>query len=299
MRNEQQNQPIRKAENFLEAELDIVNSSYKMLLFREGYQHPNTYYSKKKHFEEPQDKEYLMLSMIERFIGKNNCFFREKEEKNGKMYSPATMIEFWRSFQDDTKERLVLRMFHPTKNQTAFHAFDYLLNNEKVITRLNQYYELMRVGKLEAIGDSKPRRLEKDELVDFFWNKTSLENFEGHLAHLYTKYPARGRIDIYKENYLQRHYSSQSTILHPQKELTYVWAKGLEIIRNEIDKSAFLTWFAPIQPLKLENKKLILQVPSLFYHQWIEENYVDLMRKVLDQTIGKEGTLEYQMVNHK
>ena len=67
---------LKKSVNFLNAELDLINSSYKMLMYREGFSHPNTYYSKKKHFAEPQDKEYLMLSMIERFIGRNNCFFR-------------------------------------------------------------------------------------------------------------------------------------------------------------------------------------------------------------------------------
>ena len=120
---------LKKSVNFLNAELDLINSSYKMLMYREGFSHPNTYYSKKKHFAEPQDKEYLMLSMIERFIGRNNCFFRKHDQLNGKTYSPATMIEFWRIFQDDTEERLVLRMFHPTTNVLSYEVFDYLIDN--------------------------------------------------------------------------------------------------------------------------------------------------------------------------
>lgn len=299
---------LKKSENFFHAELDLINSSYKMLMYREGFNHPNTYYSKKKNFEEAQDKEYLMLSMIERFIGRSNCFFRKFDQKNGKTYSPATMIEFWRIFQDDTEERLVLRMFHPTKNIIPFELFDYLKDNERVKIKLYQYYELLRVGKTEAIGASKPRRLESDELNDFSWKKIPLEDFAKHLAHLYTKYPSRGRIDIYKEAYMKNNYSTETASLQkqanqqrcsveikPVNEAFGIWAKCLEFICTNIEENAYRTWFLPIIPIKIEGNKLVLQLPSIFFYHWIEENYVDLMRKVLDHSIGKEGELEYQV----
>jgi hypothetical protein len=294
----------KKPENFLNAELDLINSSYKMLMYREGFSHPNTYYSKKKHFAEPQDKEYLMLSMIERFVGRSNCFFRKPDQSNGKTYSPATLIEFWRIFQDDTEERLVLRMFHPTKNILSYELFDYLLDNFQVKMKLNSYYELMRVGKTEAIGASKPRSLEQDELTDFTWKKMTQQDFARHLAHLYAKYPTRGRIDIYKATYQKNHFyevtpqiedASQATISAElsHKNMLIIWAKCLEFICQNVEENAFRTWFLPIIPIKLENKKLVLQLPSSFFYDWIEENYVDLLRKTLDQTIGQDAILEY------
>jgi chromosomal replication initiator protein len=60
-----------------------------------------------------------------------------------------------------------------------------------------------------------------------------------------------------------------------------------------VEENAFRTWFLPIIPIKLENKKLVLQLPSSFFYDWIEENYVDLLRKTLDQTIGHDAVLEY------
>jgi DnaA N-terminal domain len=294
----------KKSVNFISAELDLINSSYKMLMYREGFSHPNTYYSKKKHFAEPQDKEYLMLSMIERFVGRNNCFFRKHNQLNGKTYSPATMIEFWRIFQDDTEERLVLRMFHPINNVLTYEVFDYLLDNFQVKMKLNTYYELMRVGKTEAIGISKPRVLEQDELTDFTWKKMSKQDFANHLAHLYTKYPTRGRIDIYKDTYMGKYFHEESSLSNnykasqmieeqTHKNMLKVWASCLELICSNIEESAYHTWFLPIIPLKLENKKLLLQLPSTFFYHWIEENYVDLLRKTINQTIGKDIILEY------
>lgn len=306
----------KKPENFLQAELDPMSSSYKMLMYREGFSHPNTYYSKKKDFEEPQDKEYLMLSMIERFVGRNNCFFRKFEQVQGKTYSPATLIEFWRVFQDDTEERLVLRMFHPTKNIIPFQLFDYLRDNEKVKMKLYHYYELMRVGKTEAIGASKPRKLEKEEETDFFWQKIAREDFAKHVAHLYSKYPSKGRIDIYQDAYLKMNYEEYFTPVTPQtvfnqtvtkvstanassisplKKAMTIWAKCLEIICQNVPETAFRTWFLPIIPLRADDEKLVLKLPSRFVYEWIEDNYVSLMREAIDASIGKHGKLEYEL----
>jgi hypothetical protein len=242
--------------------------------------------------------------MIERFVGRNNCFFRKHDQLNGKTYSPATMIEFWRIFNDDNEERLILRMFHPTNNILSYEVFDYLLENFQVKSRLNLYYELMRVGKTEAIGVSKPRSLEQDELNDFTWNKMTKQEFAKHIAHLYSKYPSRGRIDIYKETYMKRCFyeeklltdnSNQSEIVDERinKNAMKVWAKCLEFIGSNVDESAFQTWFLPILPLKLENNRLTLQLPSTFFYHWIEENYVDLLRKTIDIHIGQDTFLEY------
>ena len=242
-----------KPENFYNAELDPFNSTYKMLMYREGFSHPNTYYSKKKNFLEPDDKEYLMMSMIERFISKNNCFFRKFEVKNGKTYSPATIIEFWRIFQDDSEERLVLRLFHPTKSKEAFRMFDYLYKNEPVKLKLLKYYELMRVGKTDAIGESKPRKLKDDENNDFFWQKLdSYEDFEKHLAHLYAKYGSRGRIDIYKDAYLKRNFSEFLTF---EKQTKCIENSQKSFINNQFVSQDFEKQKSELLNQFLEAKK--------------------------------------------
>ena len=77
------------------------------------------------------------------------------------------------------------------------------------------------------------------------------------------------------------------------KNVMKVWAKCLEFICSNVDENAFQTWFLPIIPLKLDNNRLTLQLPSTFFYHWIEENYVDLLRKTIDQHIGQDTTLEY------
>lgn len=81
-----------------------------------------------------------------------------------------------------------------------------------------------------------------------------------------------------------------------QRDVDIVWQNCLKIIRDSISEQSYKTWFEPIIPGKLEGKKLNIQVPSQFFYEWLEENYVNLLRKALDYAIGREGMLEYSII---
>ncbi|MBA4849251.1 chromosomal replication initiator protein DnaA [Emticicia sp. BO119] len=81
-----------------------------------------------------------------------------------------------------------------------------------------------------------------------------------------------------------------------QRDVDVVWQNCLKIIRDSISEQSYKTWFEPIIPGKLEGKKLTIQVPSQFFYEWLEENYVQLLRKALDYAIGREGMLEYSII---
>jgi hypothetical protein len=78
-----------------------------------------------------------------------------------------------------------------------------------------------------------------------------------------------------------------------------LWNKCLMIIREDISEHNFNTWFTPIVPLKFSNNTLTLEVPSQFFYEWLEENYVSIFRKAIDLVIGKNGMLEYSVVIDK
>jgi chromosomal replication initiator protein len=71
------------------------------------------------------------------------------------------------------------------------------------------------------------------------------------------------------------------------------------IIKEDISEHNFNTWFTPIVPLKFSNNTLTLEVPSQFFYEWLEENYVSIFRKAIDLVIGKNGMLEYSVVIDK
>ncbi|MCL1867765.1 MAG: chromosomal replication initiator protein DnaA [Paludibacter sp.] len=78
-----------------------------------------------------------------------------------------------------------------------------------------------------------------------------------------------------------------------------MWSKCLTVIKDNINDSAFNTWFAPIVPLKYEREILVLQVPSQFFVEYIEEKYIDLLRRTLHRVIGAGTKLEYRVLIDK
>lgn len=82
----------------------------------------------------------------------------------------------------------------------------------------------------------------------------------------------------------------------PQREVEIVWNKCLRIIQENIPDQSYQTWFEPIRPLSLNGKALTIQVPSQFFYEWLEDNFVHLLRDALDYAIGRDGTLDYSII---
>ncbi|WP_375448301.1 chromosomal replication initiator protein DnaA [uncultured Fibrella sp.] len=81
-----------------------------------------------------------------------------------------------------------------------------------------------------------------------------------------------------------------------QREVQIVWNNCLRVIQEIVPEPSFKTWFEPIIPLRLHGKVLTIQVPSEFFYEWLEENFVHALRKALDYAIGRDGQLEYSIV---
>jgi chromosomal replication initiator protein len=79
-------------------------------------------------------------------------------------------------------------------------------------------------------------------------------------------------------------------------EYQTAWGKCLDIIRDNVPGSSFKTWFEPIEPVKLKNKVLTIQVPSAFFYEYLEEQFIDILRKTLRMVLGNGAKLEYNVV---
>ncbi|MFY0687263.1 MAG: chromosomal replication initiator protein DnaA [Cyclobacteriaceae bacterium] len=78
-----------------------------------------------------------------------------------------------------------------------------------------------------------------------------------------------------------------------------LWEKCLLFIKERIPEQSFNTWFLPIVPVKLQENVLTIQVPSQFFYEWLEENYVHLLHQSIKSEIGENGRLEYSVVVDK
>ena len=75
-----------------------------------------------------------------------------------------------------------------------------------------------------------------------------------------------------------------------------VWNNCLNVIKDNVPSISFRTWFEPIVPLKLENDILTIQVPSPFFYEYLEEQYIDILKKVIKKELGPDAKLEYNVV---
>ena len=76
-----------------------------------------------------------------------------------------------------------------------------------------------------------------------------------------------------------------------------VWTNCLRVIRESIGEQSFRTWFEPIEPVSLTaDGVLTIQVPTQFFYEWLEEHYVDVLRKAISQELGPRGRLEYSII---
>jgi len=81
-----------------------------------------------------------------------------------------------------------------------------------------------------------------------------------------------------------------------EKTFDQVWQNCLEIIKDNVNQQSFKTWFEPIRPVKLNGHVLTIQVPSQFFYEWLEEHYIDLLKKTINKELGSEGRLEYSII---
>lgn len=81
----------------------------------------------------------------------------------------------------------------------------------------------------------------------------------------------------------------------PEALHTKVWNNCLHIIKDNIQQQSFKTWFEPIKAVKLTGSVLTIAVPSLFFMDFIEAHYLDLISKALKRELGKEAKLEYNV----
>lgn len=76
-----------------------------------------------------------------------------------------------------------------------------------------------------------------------------------------------------------------------------VWADASEILRGLLNSDLFNLWFRPIRPVSVDGEWLVLEVANDFSQLWLEDNYSDLIREVLQSATGKPLRARFVVAN--
>ena len=80
-----------------------------------------------------------------------------------------------------------------------------------------------------------------------------------------------------------------------------LWDNCLRLIKQNVTEQQFKTWFSPIvfESFDTSTRTLLLRVPSPFVYEYLEENYLDMLSRVLTRIYGKGVRLTYKVVTDK
>ena len=80
-----------------------------------------------------------------------------------------------------------------------------------------------------------------------------------------------------------------------------LWDKCLALIKENVSEQQYKTWFSPIvfESFSEKDKTLLVQVPSPYVYEYLEEYYIDLLSRVLSKCFGVGVRLTYRIVADK
>ena len=80
-----------------------------------------------------------------------------------------------------------------------------------------------------------------------------------------------------------------------------LWDKCMALIKENVSEQQYKTWFSPIvfESFSEKDKTLLVQVPSPYVYEYLEEYYIDLLSRVLSKCFGAGVRLTYRIVADK
>lgn len=80
-----------------------------------------------------------------------------------------------------------------------------------------------------------------------------------------------------------------------------LWQQSLQLIKGNVSEQQFETWFKPIvfESYSPATMTILVQVPSPFVYEYLEENFVDLIGKALKRFFGNNVRLTYRVIADK
>ena len=74
-----------------------------------------------------------------------------------------------------------------------------------------------------------------------------------------------------------------------------IWNNCLRVIKDNVKNETYQAFFEPIKSISVKHNVLTLEVPTQFFYEYIEEHYVDLLKKTIRKELGADAKLVYSI----
>ncbi len=76
--------------------------------------------------------------------------------------------------------------------------------------------------------------------------------------------------------------------------MSETWCKTLEILKARVEPEPFERWFAPLEVIKADGASLLLGAPDEFSVKWIKDNYLEIIKDALWDTVQAPVTVNLE-----
>lgn len=71
-----------------------------------------------------------------------------------------------------------------------------------------------------------------------------------------------------------------------------IWNKALSVIKDRIPNQSYEAWFKPMKILSCDDTKIVFEVPSAFFKDWIVHHYIEIIKSSLEIIDGQKREVE-------
>ena len=75
-----------------------------------------------------------------------------------------------------------------------------------------------------------------------------------------------------------------------------LWNDVSRRLRDTLNESTYVMWFASAQPVALRDDTFVLAVPNQFSRTWITSNFLGLLQSAVRDTLGRETQVTLEVV---
>jgi len=74
-----------------------------------------------------------------------------------------------------------------------------------------------------------------------------------------------------------------------------LWENALRRIQEAVTEHHFKTWFSPIRYLSSDDQRILLEVPSLFFKDWLVDCHLPLIEETLQSIAGRPYAVQFEI----
>ncbi|MDR2644423.1 MAG: chromosomal replication initiator protein DnaA [Endomicrobium sp.] len=71
-----------------------------------------------------------------------------------------------------------------------------------------------------------------------------------------------------------------------------LWQKVVDNLKTSVTPETYNLWISPLKPLSFENNTFVLEVPNVYFSQWIENNQLKNIETILSDSCGQQMILQ-------